>query len=111
MHFGAKNAKWAQKGVKMEKGSSKYQRNHCLEQGLPKGAEMTQKSTQKRKNALLAPKNAFCAQNLQNTKKSIVYRGVGAMGAKLTLPKPKKHIFTNSRTFAPKTRFCAFFQF
>ena len=63
------NAKWAPNEVKMQKGSSKHQRNHCLEQGLRKGAETTQKGAPKCKNRFLAHKTAFCAQNRFLSKK------------------------------------------
>ena len=66
--FWRENAKWVPKGVKMEKGSSKHQRNHCLEQGLRKGAEMSQKGAQNAKK-LFCAQNHFCAQNRILSKK------------------------------------------
>ena len=62
MHFGAKKRKMEPKRGKMEKGSPKHQRNHCLEQGSRKGAEMTPKRAQKRKNAYFCAQNRFLAQ-------------------------------------------------
>ena len=111
----------------MEKGTSKHQRNHCLEQGLRKGAEMTQKGAPKCKKSLFCAQNRFlrskslferkvrkwaekCEKGengLQNTKKSIVYRRVCAMGAKWTPPGRKNAYFCKIPHFGAQNAFWA----
>ena len=56
----------------------------------------------------LAQKCEKGENGLQNTKKSIVYRGVGAMGAKLTLPKPKSTFLQIYALLRPKRVFALF---
>ena len=53
------NGKWAPKRKKWKKGAQNTKETNCLEQGLRKGADMTQKGSPKRENALLRPKPPF----------------------------------------------------
>ena len=142
--FGPKNDFWRQKCIlarkkrkmgsknaKMEKWSSKHQRNHCLEQHLRKGAKMTPKGAPKRKKRFFTLKTAFCAQNhfftkkcgnerksakrvkmgFRIPKKALSTEGLAPWAQNERLRGPKTQNFAKNRTLAPKTRSGRFLPF
>ena len=113
----------------MRKGCPKHQRNHWLQHGLRKGAEMTRNLPPKRKkrffcaqNHFLAPNN-FLSKKLGNDRKSAKRVNLGSKTPRKALATvglarwerkwrfrhPKNALFRIFRTFAPKTRFCRTF--
>ena len=126
-----KNGKWAPKTQKRGKWSSKHQRNHCLEQGLRKGAKMTQKGAPKRKKItfwrtkpVFALKITFLRKSekmsenakrvemgFKTPKKALSTEGFARWAQNEHLRSIKTPISAKFRTFAPKTRFGRFVKF